>query len=55
MEYPNEIRIRIRSRNIPIDDTARRFGGGGQSFASSASIGSWENADEMIEALNRKT
>ncbi|WP_170292705.1 DHH family phosphoesterase [Metabacillus idriensis] len=55
IEYPNEIRVRIRSRNIPIDDIARRFGGGGHSFAAGASIGSWEIADEVIEALNGKT
>lgn len=55
IEYQNEIRVRIRSRNIPIDDIARRFGGGGHSFAAGASIGSWEKADEVIEALNRKT
>lgn len=55
IEYPNEIRVRIRSRNIPIDDIARRFGGGGHAFAAGASIGSWEKADEVIEALNCKT
>ncbi|MGM0920427.1 MAG: DHH family phosphoesterase [Bacillota bacterium] len=55
IEYPNEIRVRIRSRNIPIDDIARTFGGGGHSFAAGASIDSWKKADEVIEALNGKT
>ncbi|UOK59051.1 bifunctional oligoribonuclease/PAP phosphatase NrnA [Bacillus sp. OVS6] len=55
IEYPNEIRVRIRSRNIPIDDIARMFGGGGHSFAAGASIDSWKKADEVIEALNGKT
>ncbi|QNG59381.1 bifunctional oligoribonuclease/PAP phosphatase NrnA [Bacillus sp. PAMC26568] len=55
IEYPNEIRVRIRSRNIPIDDIARRFGGGGHPFASGAAIDSWENAGAVIEALNLKT
>lgn len=55
IEYPKEIRVRIRSRNIPIDDIARRFGGGAHAFAAGSSIGSWEKADEEIEALNRKT
>lgn len=55
IEYPEEIRFRIRSRIIPIDHIARRFGGGGHAFAAGASIGSWEKADEVIEALNRKT
>ncbi|CAH0207940.1 Bifunctional oligoribonuclease and PAP phosphatase NrnA [Peribacillus sp. Bi96] len=52
IEYPKEIRVRIRSRNIPIDSVARQFNGGGHSLASGATIHSWEEVDQVIQALN---
>ncbi|MFB6804365.1 DHH family phosphoesterase [Peribacillus butanolivorans] len=53
IEYPTEIRVRIRSRNIPISSIARQFNGGGHSFAAGATIHSWEEVDHIIEALNQ--
>ena len=53
IEYPEEIRVRIRSRNIPIDSVARMFNGGGHPFASGANIPSWEAVDQVIHALNQ--
>ncbi|MGE7602090.1 DHH family phosphoesterase [Peribacillus sp. NPDC097675] len=53
IEYPKEIRVRIRSRNIPIDSVARKFNGGGHPFASGATIGSWEEVDEVIQHLDQ--
>lgn len=52
IEYPGEIRVRIRSRNISIDSVAQRFNGGGHPYASGATIHSWEEVDQVIQALN---
>jgi bifunctional oligoribonuclease and PAP phosphatase NrnA len=53
IEYPSEIRVRIRSRNIPIASVARQFNGGGHSLASGATIHSWEEVDHVIQALDQ--
>ncbi|MGE6378914.1 DHH family phosphoesterase [Peribacillus muralis] len=53
IEYPANIRVRIRSRNTPIDSVARQFNGGGHPFASGASIDSWEEVDQVIQALDK--
>ncbi|MES1039419.1 DHH family phosphoesterase [Peribacillus simplex] len=53
IEYPTEIRVRIRSRNIPIASVARQFNGGGHSLASGATIHSWEEVDHVIQALDQ--
>ncbi|WP_161809696.1 DHH family phosphoesterase [Peribacillus muralis] len=53
IEYPSEIRIRIRARNTPIDSVARQFNGGGHPLASGATIHSWEEVDQVIQALNQ--
>ncbi|WP_285769378.1 bifunctional oligoribonuclease/PAP phosphatase NrnA [Peribacillus sp. SI8-4] len=53
IEYPEKIRVRIRSRNIPIDSVARQFNGGGHPLASGASIDTWEEVDLIIQALDQ--
>ncbi|WP_340373076.1 bifunctional oligoribonuclease/PAP phosphatase NrnA [Peribacillus sp. FSL E2-0218] len=53
IEYPGKIRVRIRSRTTPIDSVARQFNGGGHPLASGASIDSWEEVDQVIQALNQ--
>ncbi|MBO0997190.1 bifunctional oligoribonuclease/PAP phosphatase NrnA [Bacillus sp. SD075] len=53
IEYPSEIRVRIRSRNIPIASIARQFNGGGHPLASGAAIHSWEEVDQVIQALDQ--
>lgn len=50
----SEIRCRIRSKNIVINDVAQAFGGGGHPNASGVSVDSWEEFDRLAEALNQK-
>lgn len=56
MDYPNEIRIRIRSRGPRIDKIANKYGGGGHEKAAGARLASWEQLPEFIkdiDALNK--
>ena len=53
IEYPKEIRVRIRSRNIPIDSVARKYSGGGHPFASGATIRSLEEVNQVIQDLDQ--
>lgn len=50
----SEIRCRIRSKNIVINDVASDFGGGGHPNASGVSVSSWERFNLLAEALNNK-
>lgn len=50
----NEIRCRIRSKGIVINDVAQQFGGGGHPNASGVSVDSWEEFEELAQALNQK-
>lgn len=49
-----EIRCRIRSKGIVINDVAQQFGGGGHPNASGVSVDSWEEFEELANALNQK-
>ena len=48
IEYPNEVRIRLRSNGPTINELANRFGGGGHAKASGARLESWEQLPEFI-------
>ncbi|GEP81048.1 DHH family protein [Staphylococcus kloosii] len=50
----NEIRCRIRSKGIVINDVASDFGGGGHPNASGVSVDSWETFEKLATALNNK-
>ena len=39
----------FRSRNVPIVDTAKKYGGGGHLFACGATIADWDMVDKVIE------
>lgn len=52
IEYPNEIRVRIRSGSIVINGVAKLFGGGGHPLASGAAVQTKEEAKELILALD---
>ena len=59
IEYPDEIRIRLRSSGPTIDKLANQYGGGGHAKASGAKLDSWDqldqfvkDAEELIEAYN---
>lgn len=53
VEYPDEIRVRIRSSHVKINEVAKRFKGGGHPLASGASIGSWNEVELLIGELNK--
>ncbi|MDO9629654.1 MAG: bifunctional oligoribonuclease/PAP phosphatase NrnA [Acholeplasmataceae bacterium] len=48
IEYPNEIRIRLRSNGPTIDKLANRYGGGGHAKASGAKLEGWEQLPQFI-------
>ena len=49
MEYPNEIRIRLRSRGPEIDKLANNYGGGGHAKASGAKLVSWDQLNDFVK------
>ena len=56
MDYPNEIRIRIRSRGPRIDLLAHKYRGGGHEKAAGAKLSSWDELPQFIadlDALNK--
>ena len=48
MEYPNEIRIRLRSRGPVVNLLAEEYNGGGHPKASGAKLLNWEALDEFL-------
>lgn len=50
-EEAGSIRVRLRSKNIVINEVAAQFNGGGHPLASGATVYSWKEADQLIEAL----
>lgn len=51
MDYPTEIRIRIRSRGPRVDKLANRYGGGGHEKAAGAHLDSWDQLDTFIKEI----
>lgn len=52
-EYEEQIvRARMRSRGIAINELANKFNGGGHKNACGANLGTWDRADELIEACD---
>ncbi|MBU1093860.1 MAG: bifunctional oligoribonuclease/PAP phosphatase NrnA [Firmicutes bacterium] len=49
IEYPNEVRIRLRSNGPTINELANRFGGGGHAKASGCRLEGWEQLPEFIK------
>ncbi len=52
IEYPNEIRIRLRSSGPTINELANKYGGGGHAKASGARLESWDQLDDFIRDVN---
>ncbi|MFP4178307.1 MAG: DHH family phosphoesterase [Acholeplasmataceae bacterium] len=48
IEYPDEIRIRLRSSGPTINELANRYGGGGHARAAGARIGSWDDVEAFV-------
>lgn len=44
----------LRSRNIPLVDVARKYGGGGHKFACGTSVSSWETVDCIIKDIKER-
>ncbi|MCB9498503.1 MAG: bifunctional oligoribonuclease/PAP phosphatase NrnA [Bacillales bacterium] len=51
---PDEVRARVRSIGIPINDVCFTFGGGGHENAGGIILKSFDEADEVIKALEEK-
>ncbi len=49
IEYPNEVRIRLRSNGPTINKLANRYGGGGHAKASGCRLESWEDLPKFIK------
>ncbi|MBI5972727.1 DHH family phosphoesterase [Staphylococcus caledonicus] len=50
----DQIRCRVRSKGIVINDIASLFGGGGHPNASGVSVYSWEEFEDLAKALRQK-
>lgn len=48
MEYPNEIRVRLRSRGPVINTLAEEYNGGGHAKASGATLASWDDLECFV-------
>lgn len=53
IEYPDGIRIRLRSRNIAIDKLANMYGGGGHAMAAGAKLESWDDLKKFVRDTNK--
>ncbi|WP_067842966.1 DHH family phosphoesterase [Amphibacillus sediminis] len=51
VEDEESIRVRLRSKGPVINQVAARYNGGGHPLASGATVYSWEEADQLIDAL----
>ena len=49
IEYPGEIRIRLRSNGPTIDKLANQYGGGGHAKAAGCQLKSWKEIDQFIK------
>ena len=49
----NQIRANIRSRGPKINEIASKYGGGGHKLASGVRLDNWENADKLIDDLDK--
>lgn len=53
IEYPDEVRLRIRSNSIEIDKLANKFEGGGHKMASGARLNSMDELDDFLEEMRK--
>lgn len=53
IEESDCIRVRLRSKGPIINTIAQQFNGGGHPLASGATVDSWEEADRLIQELDR--
>ena len=55
IEYPTEVRIRIRSRGPRVDKLANKYGGGGHEKAAGGHLDSWDQLDDFIKDFDALT
>ena len=53
IEYPAEIRIRLRSRGPNVDLLANQYGGGGHAKAAGAKLESWEQLPQFVSDASK--
>ena len=53
IEYPTEIRIRLRSRGPVVNLLAEKYQGGGHPKASGAHLDSWDQLDDFIKDADK--
>lgn len=46
-----EIRVNLRSKQIPINEVAEKYNGGGHKFAAGARVETWEEAEKLFADL----
>lgn len=51
IEEEKEIRVRLRSKGVIVNEVAKKYRGGGHPFAAGATIQSWEEAELVITDL----
>lgn len=52
VEEENQIRVRLRSKDLIINELAKKYNGGGHPLASGASVYSWEEAEQVLKDLD---
>jgi phosphoesterase RecJ-like protein len=50
----DEILAELRSRELPVNDVASKYGGGGHLLAAGCTLASWDACDQLIKDLERK-
>lgn len=53
VEENEQIRVRIRSKQVKINEVAEQFNGGGHPLAAGATVYNWDEADQLIHALKK--
>lgn len=53
IEYPDQIRIRLRSRGPIVNKLAEEYNGGGHPKASGARLDSWDKLDEFLNKADK--
>ena len=53
IEYPGEIRIRLRSRGPRVDKLANKYGGGGHEKAAGGKLSSWDELPIFINDIDK--
>ncbi|QQK74393.1 bifunctional oligoribonuclease/PAP phosphatase NrnA [Salicibibacter cibarius] len=51
IDEKDHIKVRIRSKKIPIDQVAQQYGGGGHFLSAGATIHTWDEAETMLQQL----